>query len=132
MKSIFQVPHGSENSRLVSVAAILKVLEGNKVNVLSISRERAKEHGRLSEPLYQAFGLKTQYVGDQLKEDADLLEEDCHILYGSVQDFKRYEEESALGEKPSRPCEWAIFDGMDALYFDDITTNELEVLPYWS
>lgn len=131
-KTIFEVPHGSDNSRLVSAAASLKVLEGRKVNVLSTSRERAEEYGNLSKHLYQAFGFRTQYVGDLLKSNPDPLDESCHILYGSVQDFKKYEEESELGEKPRLPCDWAIFDGMDSLYFDDSTTDELVELPYWS
>lgn len=120
-----QVATGEGKTVIIAIFAIIRVLQGHKVDVITSSPVRAELDTRSQAPLYKLFGITTSDNLDRspyVKGAKACYHQD--VVYGDVSQFQfdtLRDEYSLLKTKAGRASDAAIFDEVDSILIDDST-----------
>ena len=139
---ILQINTGEGKTRIVSILAVMKCLQGVKVGVITSSEELAKIQSEELKEFYEFFDLKVacnadlspaNYIYDQRRKNGDLIMNifkklgvfqpvyECDVIYGSADDFEAdilRDEFNKNGVRCDRRCEFALVDEVDNMMID--------------
>jgi len=120
-----QVQTGEGKTLIISAIAILKALQGKKVDVITSSPVEAERCAREQKSLYGLFGIS---VSDNLDRAIYVRgPKKCYhsdVVYGEISQFQfdtLRDEYGLLGTKAGRACEEMVGDEVDSLLIDDST-----------
>jgi preprotein translocase subunit SecA len=122
-----QIKTGEGKSTIVSVLAIIKALQGKKVDVLTSSGILAERDASEKESLYKLFNLSVSHNGmdlNYIRGPKECYEAD--ILYGSISNFQfdllkhEHQDLETRGKKDNeRPFDVVIVDEADSMLVDN-------------
>lgn len=139
---ILQINTGEGKTRIIAVLAVIKALQGFKVDVITSSTELAQIQCKKLESFYIFFKLKvacnanlsdSDYIYGRRKKNGCLLAKifeelgifdpvyESNVIYGSADDFEAdilRDEFDENGVRCGRKCEFAIVDEVDNMMID--------------
>jgi preprotein translocase subunit SecA len=134
---IEQIPTGEGKTSISSFLAVIKALEGKKVDIITSSLVLAERDAKLLRNFYDLFGLSVDFCRDidpNSKTDNKYLENKCYIadiLYGDTLSFEgdilRTNFMEIEGRGKRRPYDCLIIDEIDNICIDNIK-NVTELL----
>jgi preprotein translocase subunit SecA len=117
-----QVNTGEGKSLIIAMLAIYKVLNGEKVDIITSSSVLALRDKEEKQSLYSMFGITIGDNGDI--SDLGNIKKDCYskdVVYGSIENFQfdyLKDEHFNLGIRSSREFSCAIVDEVDSMLVD--------------
>ncbi|CAF3319052.1 unnamed protein product, partial [Rotaria sp. Silwood2] len=139
---ILQINTGEGKTRIVAALAVMKCLQGVKVDVITSSKELAKIQSEELKSFYKFFNFKVgcnadlpsiNYTYGLRRIDGDPIATifnklgvfqpvyECDVIYGSVDDFEAdilRDEFNKNGVRCGRRCEFALVDEVDNMMID--------------
>lgn len=127
---IEQIPTGEGKTVIISFLAIIKALEGKKVDIITSSLVLAERDAKLMKYFYNLFGLSVDYCRDldlNSNNKNKNLENECYtadIVYGDTLSFEgdilRTNFMEIVGRGKRRPYDCLIIDEIDNICIDNI------------
>ena len=127
---IEQIPTGEGKTVIISFLAIIKALEGKKVDIITSSLVLAERDAKLMKYFYNLFGLSVDYCRDldhNSNNKYKNLENECYtadIVYGDTLSFEgdilRTNFMEIVGRGKRRPYDCLIIDEIDNICIDNI------------
>jgi len=122
--NLAQMKTGEGKTTAIAVTAIIKALQGKKVDIITSSPILAIEGATNKEALYNMFGLKVDhnYMSDYQKGSKECYEAD--IVYGASYTFQHdylrheYKKFNTRGDRDIKEC-FAIVDEVDSMMLDE-------------
>lgn len=99
--------------------AVIKVLAGHSVDVITSSPELARPQAEELKKFYKMFNITVSHNGNDHVEKS--IRYECDIVYGAATDFQGdilRDEYSKLGTRSGRVCDFAIIDEVDSMLID--------------
>ena len=127
---IEQIFTGEGKSIIISFLAIIKALEGKKIDILTSSSVLAERDSKEMEKFYRLFGLSVNYCtkfDPNSNQNKKNLENECYsadIVYGDTLSFEgdilRTNFMGMVGRGNKRPFDCIIIDEIDNICIDNI------------
>ena len=114
-----QINTGEGKTTVVAMLAVMKALEGHKVDVVTSSPELAKPQAKQQRSFYEQFCLTVSHNGKDAEDIKTSYRAD--IVYGAASDFQGdilRDEYSKLGTRSDRKCDVVIVDEVDSMLID--------------
>lgn len=121
MGRLVQINTSEGKTIIIAMLAIIKVLEGHKVDIITSSTELARPQSKQQEKFFSLFGISIIHnCPEDLQDTKERYKSD--VVYGSAGNFQGdllRDEFSKLGTRSNRKYDVAIIDEVDSMLIDD-------------